>query len=89
MGLIFGIIMIVVYVGMGIALLCGAFDWLVGDWAWLRWTAGIVLIVYGFFRAWRQIKGVDSPVQEMREIGGKQAPVQGTIDMDVKPVDKK
>lgn len=58
---IFGIIMIVVYVGMGVALLCDAFPWISGDWAWLRWTAGVLLIVYGVFRAWRQYKGVDSP----------------------------
>lgn len=58
---VFGIIMIIVYVGMGVALLCDAFPWISGDWAWLRWTAGCVLIVYGVFRAWRQWKGIDSP----------------------------
>lgn len=57
----FGIFMIVVYVGMGIALLCDAFPWISGDWAWLRWTAGIVLIIYGVFRGYRQFVGVDSP----------------------------
>lgn len=56
---LFGIIMIVVYVGMGVALLCGAFSWISGDWDWLRWTAGSVLCVYGVFRAWRQFKGID------------------------------
>lgn len=58
---LFGIIMIVVYVGMGVALLCGAFTWISGDWDWLRWTAGSVLVIYGLFRAWRQFKGIDSP----------------------------
>lgn len=55
---IFGIIMIIVYVGMGILLLINFFDW-GGDWAWTRYVVGSVLVVYGFWRAYRQIKGID------------------------------
>lgn len=55
---IFGIIMIIVYVGMGVLLLINYFDW-GGDWAWTRYVVGIVLIIYGFWRAYRQIKGID------------------------------
>lgn len=62
MGAVFGIIMIIVYVGMGVALLADAFPWISGDWAWLRWTAGVVLIIYGIFRAWRYYKGIDGTV---------------------------
>ncbi len=56
---IFGLIMIIVYVGMGVALLANAFPWISGEWAWLRWTAGVLLIIYGIFRAWRYIKGIN------------------------------
>lgn len=59
---IFGIIMIIVYVAVGILFLCGAFPMLSGSWAWLRWVGGVVLIVYGFWRAYRQFKGIDPDV---------------------------
>ena len=55
---IFGIIMIIVYVGMGVLLLINYFNW-GGDWAWTRYVVGFVLIIYGFWRAYRQIKGID------------------------------
>ena len=44
---IFGIIMIVIYVGMGVLLLINYFNW-GGDWAWTRYVVGVVLIIYGF-----------------------------------------
>lgn len=47
---IFGIIMIVIYVGMGVLLLINYFNW-GGDWAWTRYVVGVVLIIYGFWRA--------------------------------------
>ena len=53
---IFG--MVIVYVGMGVLLLINFFNW-GGDWAWTRYLVGIVLIIYGFWRAFRQIKGID------------------------------
>lgn len=56
---IFGIIMIVVYVGMGVLLLINYFNW-GGDWAWTRYVVGVVLIIYGFWRAYRQVSGIDS-----------------------------
>ena len=55
---VFGIIMIIVYVGMGVLLLINFFNW-GGDWAWTRYVVGCVLIVYGFWRAYRQVKGID------------------------------
>lgn len=55
---IFGIIMVIVYVGMGVLLLINFFNWS-GDWAWTRYMVGIVLIIYGFWRAYRQVKGID------------------------------
>lgn len=56
----FGIFMIVIYVGMGVLLLINKFGW-AGDWAWTRYVVGVMLIIYGFWRAYRQIKGIDSP----------------------------
>lgn len=55
LGVTFGIFMVIIYVGMGVLLLINFFNWGT-DWAWTRWIVGIVLIVYGFFRAWRQYK---------------------------------
>lgn len=59
LGTIFGIVMIVIYVGMGVLLLINFFDWQ-NDWAWTRYIVGIVLIIYGFWRGYRQYKGIDS-----------------------------
>ena len=56
---IFGIIMIVIYVGMGVLLLINYFNW-GGDWAWTRYVVGVVLIIYGLWRAYRQVSGIDS-----------------------------
>lgn len=57
MGTIFGIIMIIIYVGMGVLLIINYFNW-GADWAWTRYVVGIVLIIYGLFRAYREYKGI-------------------------------
>ncbi|MBQ9077928.1 MAG: hypothetical protein IJY31_08840 [Muribaculaceae bacterium] len=58
---IFGIIMIVIYVGMGILLFMNFFQW--GEnWQWLRLSGGVLFTVYGVWRAYRQFKGVDSSI---------------------------
>lgn len=54
---VFAVIMIVIYVSMGILVLCGYFSWLH---EWLRWAGGLLFIVYGFWRAYRYIKGINS-----------------------------
>ncbi len=54
---IFGLIMIFVYVGMGALLLLNFFSWTI---RWISITLGIVFILYGIWRAYRQIKGIDS-----------------------------
>ncbi len=59
LGTIFGIVMIIIYVGMGVLLLINFFNW-ENDWAWTRYIVGIVLIIYGFWRGYRQYKGIDS-----------------------------
>lgn len=58
---LFGIIMIVVYVGMGVLFLINFFGW-EGDWAWTRYLVGVVLIIYGFWRAYRQYAGIDRSI---------------------------
>lgn len=55
---IFGIIMIIIYVGMGVLLLINFFGW-DADWNWTRFIVGPVLIIYGLWRAYRQVKGID------------------------------
>ena len=52
LGLVFGIFMVIVYVGMGVLLFINFFNW-THDWAWTRWVVGAVLIVYGIFRGYR------------------------------------
>lgn len=59
---IFGVIMIIIYVSMGVLFLMGAFPWLSGSWEWLRWAGGALFIVYGIWRAYRQFKGIDEDV---------------------------
>ncbi len=58
---IFGIIMILIYVGMGVLLLINFFNW-DADWAWTRYIVGPMLIIYGIWRAYRQYKGIDSRI---------------------------
>lgn len=59
---VLGIIMIIIYVGMGVLFLCNFFPWLSGSWAWLRWAGGILFIGYGIWRAYRQFSGIDTSV---------------------------
>ena len=57
---VFGIIMIIVYVGMGILLLINYFQWQTEALTWLRYAGGVMFILYGIWRAYRQFKGIDS-----------------------------
>lgn len=52
LGLIFGIFMFCVYEGMAVLMFINFFNWR-GDWEWTRWVVGVVLAVYGIFRAIR------------------------------------
>ena len=55
---IFAIIMIIVYIGVGVLMLINFFQWDASI-DWMRWIIGIVLIVYGVFRAYRYLAGID------------------------------
>lgn len=57
---VFGIFMILFYLTIGVLILVGVLDFY-GDWEWLRWTAGIILVVYGLWRGYRQFTGLDDP----------------------------
>lgn len=59
LGVIFGIFMFFVYEGMAVLMFINFFKWS-GDWEWTRWIVGVVLALYGIFRAFRtykQLKG--------------------------------
>lgn len=53
---IYAIIMVVVYVGVGILLFCNFFNFK-PEFDWVRYVGGVVLVIYGIFRAYRYIKG--------------------------------
>lgn len=57
---VFGIIMIIVYVGMGVLFLINFFQWNTPTLEWMRWVLGILLILYGIWRGIRQFRGIDS-----------------------------
>ena len=56
---VFGIIMILVYLAVGILFLTGFFAPIYGSWTWLRWVGGILFVVYGLWRGYRQFTGID------------------------------
>lgn len=62
MRVIFGIAMIIIYIGMGVLLFINFFQWGPGILQWLRWIGGCVFVIYGLWRAFRQFRGIDSPV---------------------------
>ncbi len=62
MRIVFGIIMILIYIGMGVLLFCNFFGWDTAPWSTLRWVFGGVLVLYGVWRAYRQFKGIDSSI---------------------------
>lgn len=62
---IFGIIMIVIYLGIGVLFLSGYFDInFKPSLMWLRWAGGILFIAYGVWRAFRQFKAVDPDISD-------------------------
>lgn len=56
---IFGIIMIIIFVGVGVLFFCGYFDILYPSWPWMRWAGGGLFTLYGLWRAYRQFKGIN------------------------------
>lgn len=62
--LILGILMVLVYVGMGVLFFCDFFGWseMTQPWPTLNYICGIVLVIYGIYRGWRLYKGIGTPV---------------------------
>jgi cytochrome c biogenesis protein CcdA len=58
---IFGIFMVFLYVGMGVLLFINFFNFPTNSLLWLsgRYLMGVILVIYGFWRGYRQWKGLD------------------------------
>ncbi len=57
--ILFGAFMIVVYLGMAYLLYINFFQWYSEPWLTLRYVFAIVFALYGIYRCYRQIKGID------------------------------
>lgn len=57
MKFIFGIFMIIIYLGMGYLMFVNFFDW-TEDYTWARFSLGTLFVLYGFWRGYRQFKGM-------------------------------
>ena len=56
----FGIFMVIVYLGMAYLLAVNFFDWTTTPlWNALRWGMAVIIGLYGVFRCYRQITGMD------------------------------
>ena len=57
---VFGLFMIVVYFGMAYLLAVNFFDWNNNVfWNIVRWSFASILALYGIYRCYRQVKGID------------------------------
>lgn len=54
-----GTFMIFIYVGMGVITLLGFFDWLP---RWARFSLGCLFIVYGVWRFYRRVSGMETRI---------------------------
>lgn len=58
--LLFGVFMVIVYLAMAYLLAVNYFDWSQAPlWKTVRWGMAAILAVYGMFRGYRQITGMD------------------------------
>lgn len=62
--IVLGIFMIVIYVGMGVLFFIDLFGWakMAEPWPVLNYIVGVILVLYGIYRAYRLYKGIDSPI---------------------------
>ena len=54
-----GVVMISICLGMGVLLSINFFDWK-ESWTWARIGSGVLFVVYGVWRAYRQFNNIDS-----------------------------
>lgn len=52
----FGILMVLIYIGMGILMLINFFAW---DNSTIAYGLGGLFVIYGIYRGYRQFKGLD------------------------------
>ena len=58
--LVFGVLMIIVYLGMAYLLIVNFFEWTdTAMWRMIRLGMAAILAAYGVYRAYRQVKGTD------------------------------
>lgn len=58
--IIFGIFMVIVYLGMAYLLAVNFFDWSTTPmWNAVRWGMALIFGLYGVYRCYRQITGID------------------------------
>lgn len=58
--LIFGVMMIVIYLGMSYLLMVNFFDWSeTTTWNIVRYGMATIFGLYGIYRAYRQVTGID------------------------------
>lgn len=55
----FGIFMILLYFGMAALMVINFFGWNTPPFTWLRWVFAVVFGLYGIYRGYRQVKGID------------------------------
>ncbi len=55
----FGIFMVLVYFGMAYLMVINFFGWRQAPFTWLRWFFALVFGLYGIYRCYRQVKGID------------------------------
>ncbi len=56
----FGAFMIVVYLGMSVLFMLNFFNFsTTPTWTLARWVFAVILGVYGIYRGYRQVKGID------------------------------
>ena len=55
----FGVFMILIYLGMAYLLYINFFDWNSEPWLTLRYIFAAILAIYGVYRCYRQVKGID------------------------------
>ena len=59
--MLFGIFMVIVYLGMAALLAANVFDWSAApQWKAVRWFFVVVFAAYGLFRGYRELKGEHS-----------------------------
>lgn len=54
----FGLFMVIVYLGMAYLMFINFFDWNTSL-TWFRYVLAVVFMLYGVYRCYRQITGVD------------------------------